>query len=463
MKRYGAVILAAGKGTRMKSNYCKVLHPVAGRPMLAYVLDAVRTLSPDRLGVVIGYQAENVRRYFDDADLNFVTQEPQLGTGHAVKQCYELFQGFDGHILIMCGDTPLVKPETLDGFIRYHDENSSLLSVLTTNLENPFGYGRILRDCAGNVVKVVEEKDACDQEKAVSEINTGIYIVQSSLLFRLLDRLRAENAQKEYYLTDVVSEAGREGVTVYGCRTKDSCVVMGVNSRSDLAAANGIVWNRIRCQLMSEGTTLLDPSSFYGDFGIIVGSDTVIYPNVMITGNSSIGRECVIEPGCLINNSRIGDRVRILLGSKLDDVEISEDVSIGPMAHLRPKAKIGKNARIGNFVEVKNSAVGDGTKAAHLTYLGDSQIGNDVNIGCGTITCNYDGKKKHRTIIEDGCFVGSDVQFVAPVAIGAGSVIGAGSTITRDVPPNSLAVSRSKQKTYPLRLGQGLAPKNEDR
>ncbi len=463
MKRYGAVILAAGKGTRMKSNCCKVLHPVAGRPMLAYVLDAVRTLSLDRIGVVIGHQAEDVMRCFDDGDLNFVKQDPQLGTGHAVKQCYELFQGFDGHVLIMCGDTPLVKPETLDGFIRYHDENSSLLSVLTTNLENPYGYGRILRDCAGNVSKIIEEKDACDPEKAIKEINTGIYIVECRLLFSLLDRLKAQNAQKEYYLTDVVSWANREGVTVHGCRTEDSCVVMGVNSRSDVANANGVVWNRIRWQLMSEGTTLLDPSSFYGDFGITVGQDTVIYPNVMITGNSSIGRDCVIEPGCFINDSRIGDRVRVLLGSKLDDVEISEDVSIGPMAHLRPKAKIGKNARIGNFVEVKNTTVGDRTKAAHLTYLGDSQIGDDVNIGCGTITCNYDGKKKHRTIIENRCFVGSDVQFVAPVEIGCGSVIGAGSTITKDVPPNSLAVSRSKQKTFPLRLGQGLAPKNEDR
>ena len=463
MKRYGAVILAAGKGTRMKSNCCKVLHQVAGRPMLAYVLDAARTLSLDRLGVVIGHQADEVIRCFNDGDLSFVKQDPQLGTGHAVKQCYELFQGFDGHVLIMCGDTPLIKPQTLADFVRYHDENASLISVLTTNLDNPFGYGRILRDCVGNVAKIVEEKDACASERAITEINTGIYIVESILLFRLLDGLKADNAQKEYYLTDVVAEANREGVTVHGCRTGDSCVVMGVNSRSDIATANGVVWDRIRQQLMSEGTTLLDPSSFYGDFGITVGPDTVIYPNVMISGNSSIGRDCVIEPGCFIKDSRIGDRVRILLGSKLDDVEISADVSIGPMAHLRPKAKIGKNARIGNFVEVKNTTVGNKTKAAHLTYLGDSQIGDDVNIGCGTITCNYDGRKKHRTIIENRCFVGSDVQFVAPVRIGSGSVIGAGSTITKDVPPNSLAVSRSKQKTFPLRLGQGLAPKNEDR
>jgi len=463
MKHYGAVILAAGKGTRMKSNYCKVLQPVAGRPMLAYVLDAARTLTLDKLAIVIGHQADEIIRRFEAPDLSFVRQEPQLGTGHAVKQCSVLFQKFDGHVLVMCGDTPLIKEDTLAGFINYHDEKSSLLSVLTTNLEDPFGYGRIARDSADHVSKIVEEKDATSSEKAIQEINTGIYIVESNLLFDMLNKIKAENVQKEYYLTDVVSEANKEGVTVYGCCTEDPSVVVGVNSRLELAAANTVMWERIRRRLMSDGTTLLDPSSFYADFGITIGPDTVIYPNVMITGVSSIGNDCVIEPGCLINDSKIGNRVHILLGSKVDKAEIEDDASIGPMAHLRPNARIGRNAKIGNFVEVKNTVVGEGTKAAHLTYLGDSRIGEGVNIGCGTITCNYDGKKKHPTIIEDGCFVGSDVQFVAPVRIGSGSVIGAGSTITKDVPPNSLAVSRSKQKTFPLRFGQGPASKNEDR
>ncbi|MGC8603738.1 MAG: bifunctional UDP-N-acetylglucosamine diphosphorylase/glucosamine-1-phosphate N-acetyltransferase GlmU [Desulfomonilaceae bacterium] len=464
MKRYGAVILAAGKGTRMKSNYCKILHPIAGRPMLAYVLDAVSALTVvDKMGVVIGHQADAVTRLFQRKDLNFLKQEPQLGTGHAVKQCAGLFREFNGHLLIICGDTPLIKHETLAAFVEYHDRKASLMSVLTTNLENPFGYGRILRDKTDNIEKIVEERDANSFEKAIKEINTGIYIVESNLLFGLLDEIRADNSQKEYYLTDVVTLARARGVTVFGCHTQDSSAVIGINSRADLAAANSAMWDRIRRKIMSEGATLLDPPSFYGDFGITVGPDTVIYPNVVITGNSVIGNECLIEPGCLIGDSKIGDRVRILLGSKLDKVEIGSGSSIGPMANLRPDTKIGRNARIGNFVEVKNSIVGEGSKAAHLTYLGDSRIGEDVNIGCGTITCNYDGKNKHQTIIEKGCFIGSDVQFVAPVTIGSGSVIGAGSTITKDVPPNSLAVSRCKQKIFPLRSGQGMASKHEDR
>lgn len=463
MRQYGAVVLAAGKGTRMKSNYCKVLHQVSGRPMLGYVLDAARGLDLNKICVVVGHQAEEVTRRFESSDVKFVIQEPQLGTGHAVKQCSGSLENFDGHILILCGDTPLITTEILSDLVRFHEENSSRVTVLTTTLQNPFGYGRIIRNNNDRVSRIVEERDASDPEKSINEINTGIYIIESNLLFDLLDKLRADNAQKEYYLTDVVSEANKLNVAVCGCHTADSSVVVGVNSRSDLAEVNAIMWTRIRRQLMSDGVTLLDPNSFYPDFGITVGPDTVIYPNVMITGGSSIGQDCVIEPGCLINDSRIGNRVRILLGSKLDKGDVEDDASIGPMAHLRPNAKIGSNARVGNFVEVKNTVIGAGTKAAHLTYLGDSQIGQDVNIGCGTITCNYDGKNKHPTIIEDRCFVGSDVQFVAPVRIGAGSVIGAGSTITKDVPPDSLAVARSKQKIFPLRLGQRSVSKNEDR
>lgn len=463
MKQYGAVILAAGKGTRMKSSYCKVLHPVCGRPMLAYVLDAVRSLNVNRVGIVIGHQAEEILSRFDSVDLNFVKQEPQLGTGHAVKQCSGLFRNFDGHLLIICGDTPLIKVETLADFIRFHDEASSMISVLTTELANPFGYGRIVRDKNDHVAKIVEERDADKFQRTIREINTGIYIVESNLLFSLLDKVKADNSQKEYYLTDVVAESNNLGVTVHGCRTNDPSVVLGINSRADLAVANAVMWDRIRSRIMLNGTTLLDPSSFYGDYGIEIGTDTTIYPNVVIAGASAIGKDCVIEPGCLISDSKIGDGVRILLGSKLEGAEVDSGSSVGPMAHLRNGTKIAQNVRIGNFVEVKKTTIGTGTKAAHLTYLGDSRIGEDVNIGCGTITCNYDGKTKHPTIIEDRCFVGSDVQFVAPVTIGSGSVIGAGSTITKDVPPNSLAVSRPKQKMFPLRVGQGPASKHEDR
>jgi bifunctional UDP-N-acetylglucosamine pyrophosphorylase/glucosamine-1-phosphate N-acetyltransferase len=463
MERYGAVILAAGKGTRMKSNYCKVLHAVAGRPMLGYVLEAVRNLRLEKICVVVGHQADDVVHRFDSSDLNFVIQEPQMGTGHAVKQCSKLFQGFSGHVLIMCGDTPLVTPQLLSDFISFHESRSSKLTVLTTRLENPFGYGRVDVDDHGIVLRIVEERDSDQIEKLIKEINTGIYLVQSQLLFDLLENLKNDNDQNEYYLTDLISEAHGANVRPLAFHTEQDTVVVGVNSRNDLAKVNSLMWNSIRNRLMSEGVTLLDPGTFYPDGDVTIGFDTTICPNVMISGSSSIGEECYIEPGCVINDSTIGNRVRILSGSKLDKVEVDSDVFIGPMAHLRPETKIGRRVKIGNFVEIKKSIVGVGSKASHLTYLGDSQIGENVNIGCGTITCNYDGKTKHPTIIEDRCFVGSDVQFVAPVRVGSGSVIGAGSTITKDVPKNSLAVARSKQKVFPLRFGQGLATKNEDR
>ncbi len=463
MEQYSAVILAAGKGTRMKSNQCKVLHSVTGRPMLAYVLDAVRNLQPKKICLVVGHQAQDVVRRFDSPDLNFVIQEPQLGTGHAVKQCSSLFKGFSGHVLIMCGDTPLVTSEILSAFKGFHESRSSKLTVLTTRLKNPYGYGRVEADRNEIITRIVEESDADRSQKLIQEVNTGIYLVQSRLLFELLENLKSDNAQKEYYLTDLISEAQLANVRPLAFHTDQDSVVVGVNSRNDLAKVNSLMWNRIRTQLMADGATLLDPATFYPDCGVTIGSDTIICPNVMITGLSSIGEECYIEPGCVINDSTIGNRVRIFSGSKLDNVEVDSDASIGPMAHLRPETKIGCRVRIGNFVEIKKTEVGVGSKASHLTYLGDSKIGEHVNIGCGTITCNYDGKTKHTTIIEDRCFVGSDVQFVAPVRVGSGSVIGAGSTITRDVPENSLAVARSKQKIFPLRFGQGMATKNEDR
>ena len=463
MKQYGVIILAAGKGTRMKSNYCKVLHAVAGRPMLGYALDAVRNLRPHKICVVVGHQAQDVFGSFDSPDLNFVIQEPQLGTGHAVRQCSKLFGGFQGHVLIMCGDTPLVTTRIVSDFINFHESRSSRLTVLTTKLENPYGYGRVDLDEHGSISRIVEEKDATDFEKSIKEINSGIYLVQSSLLFELLENLKADNAQKEYYLTDLILLARKKNVKPLACHTDQDSVVIGVNSRIDLARVNSLMWDRIRTTIMAEGVTLLDPETFYPDSGVKIGYDTVICPNVMITGNSSIGEECYIEPGCVINDSIIGDRVRILSCSKLDKVQVGGGASVGPMAHLRPESRIGSNVRVGNFVEIKKTVVGSGSKASHLTYLGDSVIGENVNIGCGTITCNYDGKNKHTTIIEDRCFVGSDVQFVAPVRIGSGSLIGAGSTITKDVPENSLAVSRSRQKIFPLRVGQGPTNKNEDR
>ncbi len=463
MTHYSAIILAAGKGTRMRSSRCKVLHELAGKTMISHVAEAVRSSGFTRIVVVVGHQAEEVKESLASQDLLFALQEPQLGTGHAVAAAREFFENSPGTVLIVCGDIPLLEAATINGLIEYHSGRNSRFTVLTTCQENPTGYGRIVRNESDGILRIVEETDLGPAEKTIKEINTGIYLVDSMLLFSLLERIEPENAQSEYYLTDIVREAVREGIAVHGFLTENSVEVTGINTRAHLAAAAKVIRARIGDRLMHEGVTLLDPESAHIDHGVEVGADTVIHPGVTILGSTSIGQECVIEPGVLIKDSRVGNRVRVLLGSRIDSSEIEEDTQVGPMAHLRPESRIGKNVRVGNFVEVKKSVLGEGTKAAHLTYLGDSTIGKDVNIGCGTITCNYDGRHKHPTIIHDRCFVGSDVQFVAPVEIGEGSLIGAGSTITRDVPPRTLAVSRARQKNFPLRKNQGPGSSDEDK
>lgn len=463
MEDFAVLILAAGKGTRMKSRMCKVLHTVAGRPMIQYVLEAVRSAGLSDIAVVVGHQADQVKDVLRGERVDYVLQEPQLGTGHAVAAAHRLFDGFSGHILILCGDVPLITPQTIEGFMRFHGEKQSRLTVLTTFPENPFGYGRIIHADDGSIARIVEERDAKQDERSVGEINTGIYLVDAQLLYSLLENITPDNSQREYYLTDIVKEAVKESVTVHRYVLEDPTEAAGINTRSDLADVSAHIWDLHRTNLMNSGVTLLDPSSVYVDCGVIVGMDTVIHPCVTLSGDTQIGRECVIESVVNILDSRIGNGVHILQGSRLDRAVVEEGTSIGPMAHLRPETTIGKNARIGNFVEVKKTVVGHGTKAAHLTYLGDSVIGDNVNIGCGTITCNYDGKKKHPTLIGNDCFIGSDVQFIAPVEVGQGSVIGAGSTITRDVPPDSLAVSRARQRVFPLRGGQGAKSSDEDR
>lgn len=447
----------------MKSGLCKVVHRVAGRPIISYVVDAARAAGLMPLVIVVGHQAEQVKASIDGSGITFALQEPQLGTGHAVAAAESHFHDFHGHVLILCGDIPLIKPATLRDFMAFHGERQSPISVMTTHVDNPFGYGRIIRNLDRRIDRIVEEKDANESQRSVNEINTGVYLAEVEHLFSLLRKVRPNNAQGEYYLTDIVSEAVKESLPVEGFLLEDAPQATGINTRQELARVSGEIWNRIRDDLMNSGVTLVDPDSVYVDTEVRIGPDTIIHPGVTLSGRTEIGSECVVEPGVYISDSILGDRVRVLLGSRLDRVVVDEGTSIGPMAHLRPEAHIGKNVRIGNFVEVKKSVIGDGTKASHLTYLGDSVIGKGVNVGCGTITCNYDGKHKHTTVIHDRCFVGSDVQFVAPVEIGEGCVIGAGSTITKDVPPKSLAVSRAKQKVFALRLGQGPDLSDEDR
>jgi len=446
MKSIAAIILAAGKGTRMKSKLVKVMHPLAGAPLIEYPLSAAREASASQTVVVIGHQAEAVRDYFSGrGDISFALQEQQNGTGHAVACAAPLLQGFSGNVLILCGDVPLTKAETLRDLLQRHEERQATVTVLTASLENPFGYGRIIKNSAGEVTAIVEEKDATPEQRAIREINSGIYCVAAEFLFAAVSRLGSDNAQGEQYLTDIIRMAVEQGLSCAAHPIADPLEVMGINDRVQLAAAEAVLRKQINESQMLAGVTLRDPATTYLDRGTLIGRDTVIGPGVHISGQSEIGEDCLIEPGAIIRGCRIGNRVVVKTGSVLEDSIVHDAVSIGPMAHLRPGTELLDEVKIGNFVETKKVTMGKGSKASHLTYLGDASVGSDVNIGCGTITCNYDGVSKHRTVIEDGVFVGSDVQFVAPVTIGRNSVIAAGSTVTKDVPPDSLAIARSHQ------------------
>jgi bifunctional UDP-N-acetylglucosamine pyrophosphorylase/glucosamine-1-phosphate N-acetyltransferase len=446
MENVAAVILAAGKGTRMKSDLVKVLHPAAGRPMISWPVDAARVAGARPVVLVVGHQAEAVQAAFQGAaDIHCSLQEQQLGTGHAVGCARDGLAGFSGTVLILCGDTPLLRAETLQGLIAYHREKRAALTVLTAEMANPFGYGRVVRSADGGVLRIVEQKDATPQEQAIREINSGIYCMEAGFLFANIDSIGSDNAQGEFYLTDLVSIAVGQGLTCLGLCAGDADEIMGVNDRAQLAEASRILRSRINQGLMCSGVTLVDPGQTYIDHGVQIGPDTTVHPNCSIGGATTIGRGCTVESGVSIVDCTIGDRCHIKAGSVLEGAQLHADVSVGPMAHLRPGTVLNDHVKIGNFVETKKAVMGEGSKASHLTYLGDAEIGRDVNIGCGTITCNYDGVNKHRTVIGDDVFIGSDVQLVAPVRIGRNSLVAAGTTVTVDVPPDSLAISRVPQ------------------
>ena len=446
MNTVAAVILAAGKGTRMKSGLVKVLHPAAGRPMIRWVVDAARDAGAAPVVLVVGHQSDAVRSLYSDvAYIRCALQEEQLGTGHAVACARGELAGFSGTILILCGDTPLLRSETLQGLIAFHREKGAALTVLTAVMDNPHGYGRVVRDSDGRVLRIVEQKDATQDEQAVCEINSGIYCMEASFLFANIDSVSSDNAQQEFYLTDLVSMAVKQGLTCLGSCTDDAEEIMGVNDRAQLAEAARILRRRINRNLMCAGVSLVDPDHCYIDHGVRIGPDTVIHPNCTISGATVIGSCCTIENGVSIDSCTIGDNCHIKAGSVLEGSVLHTDVSVGPMAHLRPGTLLNDHVKIGNFVETKKIVMGEGSKASHLTYLGDAEIGNNVNIGCGTITCNYDGVNKHRTVIGDDVFIGSDVQLVAPVSVGRNSLVAAGTTVTVDVPPDSLAISRVPQ------------------
>jgi len=441
------IILAAGKGTRMKSDLVKVLHSLLGLPMLSYTIDlSLNEIKSKKTIVVVGHQADQIKERFKDTRIQFTLQEEQLGTGHAVLQAIPFLQKFNGTVLILCGDVPLVRGETLRSFINHFWENESILSVLTAVVEHPLGYGRILRSREGWLEKIMEEKDASEEERMIREINTGIFCVKAPFLMEGLTEIGQENAQGEYYLTDLVEIARRRGLRCSAHQVADPVEVMGINTRVDLAIANEVLRHEKVKDLMLSGVTIIDPKTTYVDRMVEIGRDTILYPNCSLQGKTRIGERCIIESNSNISDSIIGNEVTIRSSSVVTESKVEEGASIGPLAHLRPLSEVKTGARIGNFVEVKKSVIGKGTKASHLAYIGDSILGKEVNIGAGTITCNYDGFEKHQTIIGDRVFVGSNVELVAPVKVGNNSSIGAGTTVTKDVPEGALAISRVKQK-----------------
>jgi len=440
------VILAAGKGTRMKSARPKVLHHVAGRPMIDYVLRGAQSLSPRTVTVVVGHMKELLRQgLHEHPELSFVAQEPQLGTGHALLQTAGLLEQQHGVVLLLSGDVPLLRGHTLAELVRAHEESGAAASALTALFEQPYGYGRVVR-VKGKVSRIVEERDASPAQRTIKEINSGVYVFSLAPLFDALRGLATTNTQGEYYLTDLISTYRRRKLGVEAVLLEDPNEIRGINGRSELAEASRIVRQNKNEELMAAGVTIEDPATTYIDADVVVGADTVIHPGVHLEGRTQIGRACEIHAGVRIINSVLDDRVTVQNFCVISGSRLGAGATIGPFVHIRPETELRESVHIGNFVELKKSVIGKGSKAGHLSYLGDAVIGEGVNVGAGTITCNYDGGKKSQTIIEDGVFVGSDSQLVAPVTIGKGAYIGSGTTVRENVPAGSLAVSAGKQR-----------------
>jgi bifunctional UDP-N-acetylglucosamine pyrophosphorylase/glucosamine-1-phosphate N-acetyltransferase len=439
------LLLAAGQGTRLKSKTIKLLHPVAGQPMVTWVARAARALRPSKTVAVVGFQGDRVQEALAGLCDAFAVQTEQRGTGHAVMQAAGTLRGASGPLLIVNGDLPNLEPDTLRSLVALQRKSKAALALVTTDLADATGYGRIVRDAKARVVRIVEHKDATAAERKIREINCGIYCADPSALMATLKKIRPNNAQGEYYLTDAVHALIAKGETVVAFKHPDPYEALGVNTRAELAEAAAILYARKAVVLQEAGVTLLDPSRTWIDPRAKVGRDTVLYPGVLVEGDCVIGEDCIIRSGSRLANMVLGRGVEVKDYCVLQDSRIGDEAQLGPFAHLRPGSVLDAKARVGNFVELKKTRLGKGSKAPHLAYLGDAEIGPSCNIGAGTITCNYDGVSKHRTTLGPGVFIGSDTQLVAPVNLGEGAYVAAGTTVTEDVPPGALALSRVRQ------------------
>jgi bifunctional UDP-N-acetylglucosamine pyrophosphorylase/glucosamine-1-phosphate N-acetyltransferase len=430
----------------MKSDTPKVLHRIAGQALIDHVLRTAAALNPATVTLVVGHGADQVKTHLaPHSHLSYTVQDPQLGTGHALLQTAPLLRDKRGTVLLLSGDVPLLTSQTLKGLVSTHQEAGAMATVLTAPIDRPYGYGRIVRKNS-KITRIVEERDASPAQREIREINSGIYTFAVEPLFEALEQIGSDNAQGEYYLPDLISiyRKRRKVVTTY--TIENASEIRGINSRSELAEVSRMVRQQKNEELMAAGVTLIDPATTYIDLDVEIAADTVVHPCVFIEGSTKIGAACEIHSGAHIINSTLGDRVVIKNHTVITDSVVETGAQVGPFAHLRPEAHVGPNARVGNFVELKKTTLGPGSKANHLTYLGDAKIGANVNVGAGTITCNYDGQRKSETIIEDGAFIGSDTTLVAPVKVGHNAYIGAGSTITNEVPPGALAIARTRQE-----------------
>ncbi len=443
MVEVSSLILAAGEGKRMESKKAKVLHEICGKSLLEWVSSQIQEAGIKKQIIVIGNKGEQVKEYLGESFM-YAFQSEQLGTGHAVMQAKDYLKNPEGIVLVLCGDTPLIKAKTIESLLKFHRENDHAVTLITAELKDPTGYGRIVRNADGNIDRIVEERDATDDIKKIKEINSGMYCFNQGLLLDSLKDLTNDNAQKEYYLTDTLQMIAKKGFKVVPFKITDQKEILGINDRVQLAMAQNVMQQRILSHHMKNGVTIIDPQNTYISHGVTIGRDTVIYPNVILEGVTYIAEDCVIHSNSKLVNASLETGVEVS-SSTIFDSRVGSYSKVGPFAYLRPGSQIGKYVKVGDFVEIKNSRIGDHTKISHLTYVGDALVEKNVNLGCGVVVVNYDGQNKHQTVVKEGAFVGCNVNLISPVVVEKSAYVAAGSTITHDVPEKALAIGRVRQ------------------